>query len=201
MHNFQTVFIYETGPATAYFAFTAVGTLLFLSGLIPVVTQFANKKRFFNLYVFKAGDRWGSQIFLLAVGALLVVLSQSLNGPPGDLDHVYRTKKYEVTEGIVHVLHVQPVNGHDAGDIIRIAEREFEVESYRTNAYRDTIAHGGVLTEGMYARLFWHHNGYKKVILRVDIDYSRGRRLPIPKEATDHSRCGCGGGSGATGKH
>lgn len=64
------------------------------------------------------------------------------------------------------MLHEQPATGHTKGDIISVNGKQFEVNYfYATPAYRNTIAHGGVLGSGVKARLYYH-NGE---ILRVDI--------------------------------
>ena len=78
----------------------------------------------------------------------------------------YRHGQYEVVEGQVQLLHEQPATGHTKGDIITVNGKQFEVNYfYLTPAYRNTIAHGGVLDSGVYARIYYH-NGE---ILRVDI--------------------------------
>jgi hypothetical protein len=79
---------------------------------------------------------------------------------------VYKSGKCQVTEGIVHVLHRQPSDGHTRGDIIRIDGQELEIDAFvHTQAYSQTISHGGVLNEGVYTKVY-HHNGK---ILRIDI--------------------------------
>jgi hypothetical protein len=78
----------------------------------------------------------------------------------------YRDGQYQVVEGQVQVLHEQPATGHTKGDIITVNGKQFEVNYfYVTPAYRNTLAHGGVLASGVYARIYYH-NGE---ILRVDI--------------------------------
>ena len=78
----------------------------------------------------------------------------------------YEKKQYQVVEGEVHVLHQQGVTGHGRGDIIVVNGVRFEVNYFlATPAYHDTIAHGGVLKGGVYARVY-HSSG---AILRVDI--------------------------------
>ena len=78
----------------------------------------------------------------------------------------YRERQYQVAEGPVQLLHEQPLTGHTKGDVITVNGKQFEVNYfYATPAYRNTIAHGGVLRSGVYARLYYH-NGE---ILRVDI--------------------------------
>jgi hypothetical protein len=72
----------------------------------------------------------------------------------------------EVTEGTVHVIHMQSAHGHASGDNIIVGDRQFEIDYFRvTPGYRQTIAHGGALREGVYARL--HH--YDGVIIKVEV--------------------------------
>jgi len=78
----------------------------------------------------------------------------------------YRSGQYQVVEGQVQVLHEQPATGHTKGDIITVNGKQFEVNYfYLTPAYRQTLAHCGVLASGVYARIYYD-NGE---ILRVDI--------------------------------
>ena len=78
----------------------------------------------------------------------------------------YRDKRYEVVEGPVQVLHRQPSTGHTKGDIVEVNGKQFEVNYfYATPAYRNTLAHGGVLGAGVYARIYY----YNGEILRIDI--------------------------------
>ena len=82
------------------------------------------------------------------------------------LTRAYENGRYEVSEGIVTVLHQQPAHGHSSGDRIVVDGKPFEVNYfYSTPAYRQTIAHGGALRAGMYARLS-HVEGQ---IVRVEI--------------------------------
>ena len=86
-----------------------------------------------------------------------------------DLIALQRSGKSEVTEGIVKVGHQQPRHGHSSGDKVSISGRQFEVNYFLvTPGYRETIAHGGVLRPGVYARVH-HHDG---VILKVEIRQS-----------------------------
>ena len=82
------------------------------------------------------------------------------------LMNAYQQKQYQVVEGPVQVLHQQPATGHSKGDVIRVNEKEFEVNYfYATPAYHTTIAHKGVLNTGTYARIYY----FGGEILRVDI--------------------------------
>jgi hypothetical protein len=91
----------------------------------------------------------------------------------------YRHGQYQVVEGQVHVLHEQPATGHTKGDLITVNGKQFEVNYfYLTPAYHLTLAHGGVLGGGVYARIYYCNNqwdlsrvpgGSSGEILRVDI--------------------------------
>ena len=82
------------------------------------------------------------------------------------LVNAYQQKQYQVVEGPVEVLHQQPATGHSKGDIVAVNGEQFEVNYfYATPAYRKTLAHGGVLSAGVYARIYY----YSGEILRVDI--------------------------------
>ena len=78
----------------------------------------------------------------------------------------YRDKRYEVVEGQVHVLHRQPKTGHTKGDIVEVNGKQFEVNYfYATPAYNKTLARGGVLGDGVYARIYY----FNGEILRVEV--------------------------------
>jgi hypothetical protein len=82
------------------------------------------------------------------------------------LVRAYRDERYQIVEGPVQVLHEQPATGHTKGDVIAVNGKRFEVNYfYLTPAYRNTLAHGGVLGLGVYARLYY----YNGEILRVDV--------------------------------
>jgi hypothetical protein len=73
----------------------------------------------------------------------------------------------EVVEGTVQVLHEQPAGGHDAGDRIRIGDKEFTYSYFTsTLSYNRTISHGGKLTNGVTARLHYLGNAILKVEIK-----------------------------------
>jgi hypothetical protein len=91
-----------------------------------------------------------------------------------ELQRRYNSQQYLVAEGLVHVLHTQNPNGHEKGDIVRIGNTDFEINFFRQDySYSQTIAYGGALTEGTYARIFYVENppsyALKYLILRVDV--------------------------------
>ena len=78
----------------------------------------------------------------------------------------YQQKQYQIVEGPVQILHQQPATGHTKGDIVAVNGEQFEVNYfYATPAYRNTLAHGGVLGAGVYARIYY----FNGEILRIDI--------------------------------
>ncbi len=89
------------------------------------------------------------------------------------LQSMYDTREYKIAEGIVHVIHSQSTCDRGTGDSIRVGDASLEVCYYvSTCAYRQSIAHGGVLTEGTYARVYYTDNYYPDEdppILRIDI--------------------------------
>jgi hypothetical protein len=98
---------------------------------------------------------------------------------------VYRNGQSQVVEGIVHVSHAQPANGHASGDKIAVGGQTFEVNYFRvTPGYKQTISHGGALREGVFARLH-HHDG---VILKVEIGNKRTGQPDRPANRTEPVR-------------
>lgn len=111
---------------------------------------------------------WIGPMFLIAWSLFWLYLHNF----PHVLEHIdslvraYRDRRYQIVEGQVQVLHQQPATGHTKGDIIAVNGKQFEVNYfYFTPAYRKTLAHGGVLAAGVYARISY----YNGEILRLDI--------------------------------
>jgi hypothetical protein len=119
----------------------------------------------------KAPRRWSGVLIPLAIvgwGALWLFLGgfSTTFGRIDRLVNAYETKQYHVVEGEVRVLREQPRTGHSSGDIIVVNGVRFEVNHFLyTPAYRDTIAYGGALKNGVYARIYHSDDA----ILRVDI--------------------------------
>lgn len=108
--------------------------------------------------------------FGIVVGSILLIGSSAIFihsiFQSSKLVSAYKRGECEVAEGFVHVLHTQPRSGHDKGDIVRIGNKELEIDYFRlTPGYDLTIAHGGALKDGVYARVY-HKKG---TIMRIDI--------------------------------
>ena len=138
----------------------AIGVIALVAGIRGLIRRKETGGRFSKLGpVFMTG--WA--VLWLAMHIPLWRIGTS------DISHlldIYRSGKSEIAEGTVHVLHEQPVHGHSSGDKITVGGQTFEVNYFLvTPGYKQTIAHGGVLREGIFARLH-HYNG---VILKVEI--------------------------------
>ena len=80
------------------------------------------------------------------------------------LRYIYAQKHSSVAEGIVNVIYEQPYEGANKGDIVRIGNKEFEKKySQDTPHYVYTIAHGGILKEGVYARVYYYKDWITKI--------------------------------------
>lgn len=105
---------------------------------------------------------------ITSIGGLVLIV-WSLFTPFQEISYLvscYKHKDYAVVEGPVVVLHRQPEEGHDTGDVVEIGGRKFEINYYQSTAsYHKTISHGGFLKEGAYARVYFKDGE----ILRVDI--------------------------------
>jgi hypothetical protein len=135
-----------------------VGIAALIGGMTALIFQWKNN----------GAKSWFGPVFVIAWGLLWVYLHNFpyVFGHINSLVRAYRDGQYQVAEGSVQVLHEQPATGHTKGDIITVNGKQFEVNYfYATPAYRNTLAHGGVLQSGVYARLYY----YNGEILRVDI--------------------------------
>lgn len=102
----------------------------------------------------------------LSLGMQVVTYSELLN--------IYNKHLYSVVEGKVQVIHEQPRGGHDRGDLIVVGDKEFEFSYFEESfGYHQTISNGGVLKEGVYARLTYCKNPSpfetNNIILRVEL--------------------------------
>ena len=118
----------------------------------------------------KVRDRFGAGFLVL--WALAWIAMHLMGNPIGHVERLVDAMaqgRYETVEGDVTVGHVQPATGHSSGDAVTVGGRTFEVNYFVvTPAYRQTIAHGGVLQPGVHARIA-HVDGE---IVRVEV---RGR--------------------------
>jgi hypothetical protein len=135
-----------------------IGIGALIGGVTGLILQWRNN----------GAKSWVGPLFVIAWSLFWLYLHTFpyVLGHINGLVRAYQNGQYQVVEGQVQVLHEQPATGHTKGDIITVNGKQFEVNYfYLTPAYRNTLAHGGVLASGVYARIYYH-NGE---ILRVDI--------------------------------
>jgi hypothetical protein len=99
---------------------------------------------------------------------------QYFQGGYAKLATIYENQAYKIAEGVVRVQYMQPAGGHTAGDIIRVDDVEIELSCFSsTFGYNETIAYGGVLTEGTLAKIYYYQSGTEfpdqNLILRIDL--------------------------------
>ena len=164
MNELHTVFDITVGSngigGDAWFRM-AIGIAAAIAGMVWLVRMWrmqAGWRQMFNA------------VSLIGFGAIWLIVTLPLwNLATSNADRlllIQLSGQSEVTEGAVHVTHMQPLHGHAAGDKIIVGDRQFEIDHFLlTPRYRQTIAHGGALREGVYARL--HH--YDGVIIKVEV--------------------------------
>ncbi|MGH8601266.1 MAG: hypothetical protein ACREXR_00330 [Gammaproteobacteria bacterium] len=164
--DFITVFeisLWSNGVLAGELFDLAIGTVALLGGLTGL------------FYVWrKRGWAWRELVWLVFVTAWAVfwLVMQDFPARFQRIDRLvaaYQAGHCEESEGIVKVLREQPAHGHSSGDRVLVDGREFEVNYfYATPAYRETIAHGGVLRSGTYVRLCHVDGAIVRVELRQD---------------------------------
>lgn len=133
---------------------------------------------FIMIFFFRQQKRYQPQVYSIVFHylflivwfpiSLLIFLGTVISG--SDYTKALNNGDCEITEGIVHVLHYEPSEGHDReGERIRVSDREFNYKYYTmTLAYKNTVAHNGVLIEGAKVRIY-HLKGE---ILKIELDKS-----------------------------
>ncbi len=165
MNQLTTVFEITSGTngirADALFRL-AIGLVFLVAGILGFILRKQTGGRF-PKKLFAPAFMTGWAVFWLFMHFPLWRIGTA------NIDHlldIYHHGKSQIAEGIVHVSHEQPATGHAAGDKITVGDQTFEVNYFLvTPGYKQTISHGGVLREGVFARL--HH--YDGVILKVEI--------------------------------
>lgn len=147
---YETLFVIGP-PRTLYdmVPFLVVGALLVAYGVW-------HRKR-------RPNWRW---VTVVAIGVLLAlggfaetVASQKRHEA---LYRAYTEGRCQVAEGVVHLDHEQPIEGHDIGEFGSVGEESFVIGN--APAYATTVANGGVLREGKWVRV-WVHLGS---VVRID---------------------------------
>lgn len=83
---------------------------------------------------------------------------------------VYDNNLYQTTEGVVENFHPMPASGHDSERFtvngIEFEFSDFDIGDY---GYNNAASLGGAIKEGLKVRIGFFNNGYKNVILKLEI--------------------------------
>jgi hypothetical protein len=171
MSDFLTVFVISRHTELTYGTGAIAGLVVVLIGILG------------QIHVIPWWKRDRPAALVIVGGAILLTASAALfvGGllQTGRLVSLYESGEFQVAEGVVHVMHQQAYHGHDKGDLIRIGDTEFEIDAFRLSyGYDRIIAHGGVLRDGVYARVYYHDDA----ILRIDIRQEQSNENKTPPE-------------------
>lgn len=163
-NEFTTLFDYTAGSIRAHALFYfAVGLVLIVGGIVGYIRhrRILKKRLKYLVMVYP-----GLFLWVLHLGLFDLAISDIKGNT-------------RIAEGVVHVSFVQGYHGHSAGDQITVGGQPFDVDHFRvTPGYDQTIARGGALREGVYARLH-HYNG---VITKVEV---KGKQTDQPTSLTN----------------
>jgi hypothetical protein len=167
MNEFTTIFDYTAGAILIdALNYLAVSVALIIGGILGCIfhkrileEEPAYTKIILSCCMATLGIVWGAlhtDIFDLALS---------------DIDANTRT-----AEGVVQVSGMQAFSGHNPGDRITVGGQPFTVDYFHaTPGYKQTIARGGALQNGVYARV--HH--CSGMILKVEVRTSEtGQKGP-----------------------
>ena len=164
MNDFITIFVIPRNTE-AYIPILIIASLVTIAISVAEVILRKKGKGIFPWATSTMPPTFGivvGSILLIGYSAILIYSIVQSNR----LVSAYKNGEYDIAEGIVHVLHTQPRGGHDKGDIVRIGNDEFVIDYHKfTVGYDLTITNGGVLKDGIYARVY-HKKG---IIMRIDI--------------------------------
>lgn len=165
MNDFVTVFIVPKDIEVSVLVGAIMSLVFVVICIVEVILRKKGRKGIFPCPTWTLPPTFGIVIgSIILFGASTIFIRSIIQS--NRLVSAYKRGEYEVAKGIVHVLHKQPAGGHDKGDIFRIGDDEFVINYFRfTPGYNLTIANGGVLKDGVYAKVY-HQKG---TIMRIDI--------------------------------
>ena len=135
-----------------------LGLALFIFGIVVRVLHLKGKVQNYKSYT-------GTTI--ASSGILFLILGQVSISQYKSHENIYyqfESGNYSVAEGTVEVLREQPKEGHAAGDLIIIGNREFEISFSRDAfTYRIPISHDGYLKSGVRVKIYHINNDILKI--------------------------------------
>jgi len=163
MNEFTTIFEYTAGSIRADALYhIAVGAVLIIGGILAWIYRE-------QIIEEEAPGRSASVLLGIMVTFGLGWWVAHINLFAFAISDI--TANTQVTEGVVQVSGMQAYQGHNAGDKITVGGQPFEVNYFHAApGYKQTIARGGALENGVYARLH-HCNG---MILKVEVREKTG---------------------------
>ena len=160
INEFKTVFVIteESYIREPYY----LGLLVLIAGIVWLFVQMRKQNKTVNNYFYPfALIIWGLFWFGTSIN-----WQNSYNKSLDNYVSLYNQNKYEIAEGYVEVQCHERKEGHDVGDIIKVAQETFKLSHFTaTPLYHESIVYGGVLREGVYVKIY-HNDGD---ILRIDI--------------------------------
>jgi hypothetical protein len=172
MNNFTTVFIFnKNNPLVPELYVYLIATILLIGvGIWMIFIFISAKKKKTETINDRTYEYLVGGIFLTGIGLIwsLVNLYSCVYYTQRQirLTRIYESKQYQIAEGTVHVISIEPKEEHAPGDKIQVDGVEFEIVNNLLDfGYNTSITHGGVLTEGVFAKIFY----YDGTILRIDL--------------------------------
>lgn len=138
----------------------------------------------FMLLILVAAFQSGKKHWASFIVSALFLIVWTLNATPffqrmfssrqatyNQLVEAYQNGQYQLAEGVVNVLPVEN-RGRVDTDYLEIGGVQFRISELDHFGYNTTIAQGGLLTQGTYARVYYLDNDSGRIILRIDLPVS-----------------------------
>lgn len=172
MNSFETVFVVpeKLDLSSGDYSLAVMGVVLGLLALMRLVFLLFHKNPGRS-----AKEKQSSVLttcYVLAAGLVFVLMDCAGGDNDWWANWKYSSKDYHIVEGYVQV--TQPLNETpyvNTADHIKISFEPFLINSYRkTQCYNVTVNKGGVLRNGVYAKVYYADTGtIRNNILRIDL--------------------------------
>jgi len=110
-------------------------------------------------------------VWTLNAGPVFRMMFSSRQATYNQLVEAYQNGQYQLAEGVVNVLPVENQGRVDT-NYLEIGGVQFLISELDHFGYNTTIAQGGLLTQGTYARVYYLDNDSGRIILRIDLPVS-----------------------------
>jgi hypothetical protein len=159
----------EVGQVLADNLFFLIGAYLpFVFMILILVAAFQSGKKHWASFVVSA-------LFLIVwtlnATPFFQMMFSSRQATYNQLVEAYQNGQYQLAEGVVNVLPVENQGRVDT-NYFEIGGVQFLISELDHFGYNTTIAQGGLLTQGTYARVYYLDNDSGRIILRIDLPVS-----------------------------